>query len=82
MKFIYKRPPYEEIQSDLKMVQDTLNSGYFMIIDLFFWALFLTVFSPPAQHSVRMAFIIFISFYVSGLFLFMLLRRCLKGIGE
>ena len=82
MKFIYKRTSFEDLQSDLKMVQDTLNSGYFIMIDLLFWALFLTIFSPPAQHSIRMAFMIFIGFYVSGLFLFMLLRGCLKRIGE
>jgi len=82
MKFIYKRTSFEDSQSDLKIVQDTLNSGYFIMIDLLFWALFLTISSPPAQHSIKMAFMIFIGFYVSGLFLFMLLRRCLKRIGE
>lgn len=82
MKIIYKRTSYEEIQSDLKMVQDRLNSGYFILIDLFFWALFLSIFSAQAQHSILMTFIIFISFYVSGLFLFLLLRKCLKRIGE
>jgi len=82
MKFFYKRTSFDDSQNDLKIVQDTLNSGYFIMIDLLFWALFLTIFSPPAQHSIRMAFMIFIGFYVSGLFLFMLLRECLKRIGE
>lgn len=82
MKFSYKETSYEDLQSDLKMVQDKLNSGYLLLIDLLFWALFLTIFTAPAQQSVSMSFIIFISFYVSGIFLFMLLRRCLKRIGE
>jgi hypothetical protein len=82
MKFNYKETSFEDVQSDLQMVQDTLNSGYFLLIDLFFWALFLTIFTAPTQHSVGISFIIFISFYLSGLLLFMLLKRCLKRIGE
>ena len=68
MKFIYKRDAYEDLQNDLNMVQDTLNSGYFMIIDLFFWALFLYC-SFHRQHNTRLKWLssFFISFYVSGL---------------
>ena len=82
MKFIYKRTCHEDLESDLKFVQDTLNSGSFMLIDLFFWALFLTIFSPPAQHSIKIALIIFSFFYVFGLCLFILLRSCFKRFGE
>ena len=78
MRFMYRGTADEELQSDLDIVQKKLNSGYFMVIDIFFWALFLTIFTTPAQQSIKLAVIIFIGYYVSGVCLFILLKCLLK----
>jgi hypothetical protein len=78
MRFMYKRDIDEDLQADLEIVQDTLNSGYFILIDLLFWAFFLTIFTTTAHHSIKLALIFFISYYISGVGLFLLLRSWFK----
>jgi hypothetical protein len=78
MRFMYKRAPDEELQADLDLVQDTLNSGYFILIDLLFWAFFLTIFTTTAHRSIKLAIIFFILYYISGVGLFLLLRIWIK----
>ncbi|WP_338447936.1 hypothetical protein R4Z09_16990 [Niallia oryzisoli] len=78
MRFMFKRAAREELQTDLNIVQQTLNSGYFMLIDLLFWSLLLTIFTTPAHHSFLMAVIIFFGYYISGISIFLLLRSLLK----
>lgn len=79
MRFMYKRAADEDLQADLKIVQDTLNSGYFILIDLLFWAFFLTIFTTTAHHSIKLAIIFFTSYYISGVGLFLLLRSWFKN---
>ncbi|WP_428908436.1 hypothetical protein [Niallia sp. Krafla_26] len=78
MRFRFKRGLEEELQTDLKTVQDTLQSGYFMLIDLFFWALLLTVFTKPVHHSIQWIIIVFFGYYIMGVCLFLLLRALFK----
>ncbi len=78
MRFMFKRAEREELQNDLNSVIEALNSGYFMVIDLLFWALLLTIFTTPAHHSILMAAIIFGCYYLSGISIFLFLRDLLK----
>ncbi|KAA9021685.1 hypothetical protein F4V44_17020 [Niallia endozanthoxylica] len=78
MRFMFKQASSEDLESDLNMVIEILHSGYFMLIELFFWALLLTIVTVPAQHSLLHAVIFFFCYYVFGIGLFLLLRGLLK----
>jgi len=75
---MFKQASSEDLQSDLNMIIETLHSGYFMLIELFFWALLLTIVTVPAQHSFLLAVIFFICYYLLGCGLFLLLKGLLK----
>lgn len=78
MRFRFKRGLEEDLQSDLNKVQDTLQSGYFMLIDLLFWAFLLTLFTKPAHQSIHWLIIVYFGYYLMGVCLFLLLRILIK----
>lgn len=78
MRFKFKQGKNEQLQEDLNMVQDVLNSGYFIFIDIFFWAFLLTLFTTPALHSLRAFLIYYICYFITGIGLFLLIRRLFK----
>jgi hypothetical protein len=78
MRFMFRRGSDEELQADLKMVQDSMQSGYFLLIDLIFWALLLTVFTKPVHHSMPLIVIVYFSYYIAGVCIFLILRAILK----
>lgn len=79
MRFMFRRGSDKQLQTDLKIVQDTLQSGYFLLIDLFFWALLLTIFTKPVHHSLPLMVIVYFSYYVAGVCIFLLLRMILRN---
>lgn len=75
MRFMYRQGSDEDLQHDLNVVLEVLNSGYFIAIDLFFWAFFLTIFTTSAHHSFKLMVIVYIGYYVVGFALFILLKK-------
>lgn len=78
MKFIFKRVVDKEMQTHLNMVQETLNSGYFILIDLLFWSFFLSVVTANSHHSLKIALLIFVCFYLFGAALYLILKKWIK----
>ncbi len=78
MRFMFKRAASEDLQNDLNNVLDILNSGYLIFIDLLFWALLLTIFTTPSHRSFLLAVIIYVSYYVFGISIFLILRGLFK----
>lgn len=78
LRFSFRQGIDEDIQQDLNVVQEVLNSAYFMVVDLFFWAFLLTSLTTPAHHSLRMMVIVYISYYLSGISLFFIITRWFK----
>lgn len=78
MRFRFKEGADKELQSDLNTVQEILNSGYFIFIDLCFWALLLTILTKTALPSIQWMVIIYICYYLFGVALFLLLRTLCK----
>jgi hypothetical protein len=78
MRYLYKRVPDEELQSHLKMVEEVVNSVYFIMIDLLFCGLFLSIFTWSVHHSIKISIFIFIGFYLFGVSIYLLLKKWLK----
>lgn len=78
MRFLYKRISDKELQSHFEMVQDVVNSIYFVLIDLFLIGLFLSIFTMHVHQSIKLAIFIFIAFYVFGVTIYLLLRKWIK----
>jgi hypothetical protein len=80
MRYIDKREAPDDVQADFNAVQETLCSGYFIFIDLFFWSMFLSIYTFSSHYSIIRASIIFTSFYICGLCLFLCLKKWVKDI--
>nr|WP_295973991.1 hypothetical protein [uncultured Bacillus sp.] len=78
MRFMYKRIPNDELKSHFNMVQDVVNSIYFILLDLLFYGLFLLMFTLFASRSILLSILIFIGFYLFGLSIYFLLKKWLK----
>ncbi|MBB6444608.1 hypothetical protein [Bacillus benzoevorans] len=78
MRFLHKRVPEEELQTHFKMLEDVVNSVYFILIDLFFCGLFLSMFTLSVHHSIKISILIFIGFYLFGVSIYLLLKKWLK----
>jgi hypothetical protein len=78
MRYLFRKSKYQVNESDIQAVVDILSSGTFIFIDLFFWAMLFTLMTLTVHASIWGAFFIFVSSYVFGASLFLLLRRYFK----
>ena len=78
MRYLHKRVPDEELQSHFKMVEDVVNSVYFILIDLLICGLFLSMFTFSVHHSIKISIFIFIGFYLFGVSIYLLLKKWLR----
>jgi hypothetical protein len=78
MRFMFRRGSDKDMQQDLNLVQETLQSGYFLLIDLIFWALLLTILTKPVHHSFQLIIIVYFCYYLSGVCLLLLLKYLIK----
>lgn len=78
MRYLYKRVPDEELKSHFKMVEDVVNSVYFILIDLLFYGVFLSIITLSFHHSIKISILIFIGFYLIGVSIYLLLKSWLK----
>lgn len=78
MRMLAKRSKLPNIDSELKMLERTLNSSIFMIFDLLFWAIFLSLFSYTVHQSIFYMSMIFIFFITAGLIVFFVVNRIFR----
>ncbi|WP_066299695.1 hypothetical protein [Bacillus sp. FJAT-29937] len=77
MRFLFRRAKYHLQESDLEPVETVLGSGYFVIVDLFFWSLLITFMTMSLHFSLVWGSIIFFTSYMFGGVLYMTLRKWL-----
>ncbi|NRG45082.1 hypothetical protein HRF87_09940 [Bacillus sp. CRN 9] len=74
MRLLYKRSKLPNIEYELEELQSVLSSNFFVFFDLFFWSLFISLFSLTVHQSVFTFFIVFGGFFLFGIALFILLH--------
>ncbi|WNS73917.1 hypothetical protein RRV45_13420 [Bacillus sp. DTU_2020_1000418_1_SI_GHA_SEK_038] len=79
MRFLFRKAKYHLQESDLQSVEAILGSGYFILVDLFFWSLLITFLTMSLHFSFLWGSIIFVASYLFGGGLFFILR---KWLGE
>lgn len=77
MRHLVRRVNCRLTDTDLAVVENVLFSEFFILMDLFFLSLLLTIMTYSIHLSQIVAIIIFLSTYSFGLVLFSLLRRWL-----
>ncbi len=78
MRFLYKRISAKELQSHFEMVQDVVNSIYFVLIDLLIIGLCLSIFIMHVHQSIKIAIITFFAFYLFGVMVYFILKKWIK----
>ncbi|PLR81064.1 hypothetical protein CVD25_06695 [Bacillus canaveralius] len=77
MRFLIRKSPTENIQVELQAVQTVMVSSYFVMADLFFYALLFTLMLTPMLPSIFTAVLFFISVYGSFGALYIFLKKSL-----
>ncbi|MBP2241259.1 hypothetical protein J2Z40_001821 [Cytobacillus eiseniae] len=78
MRFRYRRANIQMQESDRQLIEEVLSSETFILIDLFFWSLLMTLMTFTIHYTLIGAILIFISSYVFGISLFYSLKRWLR----
>ncbi|MDQ0184037.1 TRAP-type uncharacterized transport system fused permease subunit [Cytobacillus kochii] len=75
MRMLAKRSKLPNIDSELKILERTLNSSIFIMLDLLFLAAFLSLFTYTVHQSIFYTSMIFIFFITAGLVVFSVVNR-------
>ncbi len=70
MRFLIKRPPMKEITEELAIVMDVFMSDVFIMLDLFWFSVILTILLFPVIHSLINAIVVFAGAYTFFSFLY------------
>ncbi len=77
MRHFVRRDRFQVTDPELELVETVLFSGFFILIDLFFFSLLFTFMTMPIHSSIIGAIFVFLSFYSLGACLYLFLRKWL-----
>lgn len=77
MRHLVRRAHFRISEADLAIVESVLFSGWFILIDLFFLSLLLTIMTYSLHLSIIAAIFIFLATYSFGVVLYYLLKKWL-----
>jgi hypothetical protein len=82
MRFLFKKPPMDQIAPEIDVVMSTMVSEAFIFIDLFWYSIFFTFFLAFRFPSAGAIIMVFTGIYLSGSILYFLINLFVKKLSS